>query len=267
MTLCYDKKMFQTFWFMLMRSAKVSGPALRDKIINNIVWASCNIVVFGFIMSSMGLGNDIAMFITLTMPASAAIFISINCIYGLLYDLTTDGSSLQYELTLPIPQWMTFVKYGIDNMVQSFIVASIVSPVGYLFVYQQYAITLIEVLKYYNMLFAISFFAGFFALLIVSITTDFLHGLDNVWIRVLFPMWFFGCFQFSWNDIYKVSPILAYLDLLNPMTYGLEGSRAATSYFAHNSLHYGYCFVALILFGLLSGYVGIKKLMKRTDCL
>jgi len=251
---------------MLVRGSKVLTPGLTDKIINNIVWTILNIIVFGFVMPKLGLPENFGTFIAITMPASAAFFISINCIYGLLYDVTSEGSNLRYELTLPIPQWITFAKYGIENAAQAFIVASAVFPAGYIIIWQQFSLTLLGLLKLYVMLFATSLFAGFFALFIVSHTKDFFGGLDNVWTRIIFPMWFLGGFQFAWLTLYKISPTFAYLNLLNPLTYALEGCRASIMY-TDTSLSYSHCLLALIFFTILFGYIGIQRLKRRMDCL
>lgn len=262
----YNTQVLQTLWSMLMRSRKVLAPALKDKLINNLVWSNLNIIIFGLIMPQLGLSQNFGAFMTLTMPASCAFFLSVNCIYGLLYDVTNDGSNLRYELTLPIPQWLTFAKYGIENIMQSFIIASLSFPIGSLLMWHQVSFSCIGIIKFYCILLMSCIFSGIFALFIVSITYDFFNGLDNAWTRIIFPMWFLGGFQFSWQTLYDISPYLAYINLLNPVTYALEGCRASMMY-TNSSLPYALCFCMLLLFSTVFGYVGIQRLKKRMDCL
>lgn len=255
-----------TFWYMLQRSFMASKNGIFDKIINQWVWASLNIVIFQFVMPNVGMPDNFGVFMALTLPASAAFFASINCMYGLLYDVTNEGSHLQYELTLPVPQWLAFAKYGIDSATQSFIISGCTFPLCYGLLHQYMQISLIGCIKLYIALFVTSIFSGFFALFIVSFTKDFFHGLDNVWIRVIFPMWFLGGFQFSWYTIYTLSKPLAYIALCNPLTYALEAGRASMI-LTSSSLPYAYCLIALITATIIIGFIGIQLLKKRMDCL
>jgi ABC-type polysaccharide/polyol phosphate export permease len=255
----------QTFWQLLVRSFKVCSPGLKDKIINNIVFAMLNIIIFAYVMPQMGLDRNIGSFMVATMPLSCAFFVGINSIYTFLSDISSEGSNLQYELTLPIPQWLTFAKYAFENMYQALTAAIFILPCGSLLLYHDFSWLHFSIMKFHFLLIIASLFFGFFGLWITSITKDF-SDLDNMWIRIVFPMWFLGGFQFSWQTLYSISPALAYFNLLNPLTYALEGGRAAALDPAL-SLPYWNCIVALIGFTILFGYLGIKNLKKRLDCL
>ena len=260
---------FMTMYYMLYRGLIVMRQTLPDKIINHLFWVILSIIVFCYIMPhapSVGTDSTYGILIALSMPISAAFFGAINCMYGLLYDVTNEGSNLRYELTLPIPQWLTFVKYGIEISLQTFFATSILFPVVYIMLYQQVPFTIFGIIKFYIVLLATSIFSGFFSIFIVSMAQDMLQGLDNVWIRIVFPMWFLGCFQFSWSDLYTINKYVAYLDLCNPLTWALEASRS--SIVANGSiLNFWLCIVVLLFFALFFSYVGTKRLLKRMDCL
>lgn len=262
----YDITVLKNFWYIFKRSIKVAKQSLPDKIINQLFWSSLNIIVFAYVMPHLGLQKDYGVFNALAMATSAAFFSSIQCMYTLLFDVTNEGSNLRYELTLPIPQWTVFAKYALEYTFQSCIVSMITAPIGFALIWNQMTFSTGGLLKFYVLLIAVSFFSGFFALFIISMAKNITQGLDNVWSRIIFPIWFLGCFQFSWQNLYDVSPIMAYVNLLNPLTYALEGSRAALM-FTQSSLNYWYCIIALIFFALLFGYIGIIRLMKQTDCL
>ncbi|MBP9764875.1 ABC transporter permease [Candidatus Babeliales bacterium] len=258
----YDTNTYKTFLYMLLRSIKVTSPTITTRIINQTIWTTLNVLVFGHLMSQTNIGP----FIAVTMATSVSFFIAIHCMYGLLFDVTSEGSSLRYELTLPTPQWTVFFKYALEYAQLSFIVSSIVLPLGYFLTKMIIPLSILALCKYYLLLLVVSLFSGAFSLFTVSITHDVAMDLDNLWVRVLFPMWFLGCFQFSWQDLYNISPILAYLDLLNPLTYALEGGRSAIM-FTQSSLNYWLCLGMLCLFTILFLYLGIQKLKKRLDCL
>jgi len=142
----------------------------------------------------------------------------------------------------------------------------LVFPVGKLLLWNQFSLEHFSFVKFYFLLLVASLFLGFFSIFIVSITKDMYSGLDNIWTRILFPMWFLGGFQFTWKTVYHISPPLAYINLLNPLTYALEGGRAAALDPAQ-SLPYWLCIGALMLFTILFGYLGIQNLKKRLDCI
>lgn len=266
MNISHNRMVLKTVGALLQRGLITMRQTLPDKIINHLVWTTLNLIVFSYIMPSLGLAANYGAFIALSMPVSSAFFGAINCMYGFLYDVTNEGSNLRYELTLPIPQWATFAKHGVEIALQTFFATSILFPICFIMVYGQIPFSPLAILKFYIALFATSCFSGAFALCIVALTTDILQGLDNIWQRVIFPMWFLGCFQFAWHDLYKLSPTLAYLNLLNPLTYALESSRASMV-FEQTSLPFWLCITMLGLFTILLGYVGIQKLKKRMDCL
>jgi len=255
----------QTLLQLLLRSIKVTAPSLREKTINSLIWSALNIIVFAFIMPTMGLDKNFGIFIAVTMPISCAFFSAIASIYILLSDITNDGSNLQYELTLPLPQWLAFAKYAFEIMYQSLISSILILPMGKMLLWTSFSLAYFSFVKFYFLLTIAALFFGFFAIFIASITKD-MYGLDNIWTRIIFPMWFLGGFQFPWLKLYGVSPVLAYISLLNPLTYALEGGRAAALDPAA-SLPYWTCIGALIFFTVLFGYLGIQNLKKRLDCL
>lgn len=237
-----------------------------NKTLNQIMWASMNILIFSYIMSSMGLGSSYGPFMAITIPATAAYFGAIHSIYILLDNIIGDDGVIRYELSLPVPQSWIFLKYALENSFQAFVISSVQLPFGYVLLQGNLSLSVLAILKFYLMLLCISFFSGFFSIFVVSTVTNMYSGLDNAWMRLILPLWLFGCYNFSWQDLYAISPIMAYFSLLNPLTYALEGSRASLM-FTESSLNYWHCFIALIFFTCVFGYIGIKRLMKQLDCL
>jgi ABC-2 type transport system permease protein len=255
----------QTFWQLMVRSFVIYKPLFKDKIINSIIWTSLNVVVVGFIMPTVGLQN-FGPFILIATAASNGFFTATNQISGFVTEVLGETSNLQYELTLPIPQWLVFAKYALEYTYEGFISTILVAPVGMILLGNKFEFHHFYFVKFHAMLLLICFFSGFFALWMSSITKDIFHGLENLWLRIIFPLWFLGGFQFSWKGLYSVSPALAYINLLNPLTYAMEGSRAAALDPAL-SLPYWNCVLALMGFTVVFGCWGIYNLKRRMDCL
>ncbi len=249
---------------LLIRSFIIYKPQFKDKILNGLIFSSLNTIVFAYIMPVAGLKN-FGPFILFSMTGTWGFFSTINNIAKLITDITDEGSNLTYELTLPIPQWMIFAKYALDNAYQAFIITLLILPIGKLLLWNQCSFEHFSFFKFYFILLVACIFFGFFSVLMSSLTEN-IYKLDNIWLRIIFPMWFLGCFQFSWKTLYSISPTLAYINLLNPLTYALEGSRAA-ALDPNLSLPYWPCVLALVFASGLFGYIGIAKLKQRLDCL
>ena len=90
--------------------------------------------------------------------------------------------------------------------------------------------------------------------------------IENVWLRLIFPLWYLGCFQFSWQTLYKISPMIAYIDLCNPMTFIMEGMRSATIN-SSGSLPFWICCAMILFYAMFSFVLGLYWMKKRLDCL
>ena len=92
--------------------------------------------------------------------------------------------------------------------------------------------------------------------------------LDNMWPRVLGPMFTLGCLLFTWNRIHSFSPKVSYLFLLSPVTYCVEELRHAVFLPTPNTFHCPYVwewlasFVFLLLSFLKAHYVNDLTLLR-----
>ena len=80
-------------------------------------------------------------------------------------------------------------------------------------------------------------------------------------MRLMFPLWFLGGFQFSWKALYNLNHYIGYLGLISPYTYAHEAARVAVLG-QHDFLPFWFCIGVLVIgsitFGVL-GYLGIKR--------
>lgn len=252
----------RVFWHLLVRSFVIFKPELKDKIINSLIWTTITTLVFALLMPTIV--PNYGTFILMSGAASWGLFSTVMNIATVIGDLDGD-KTIFYELSLPLPQWMVFTKIGLANAICSFVIALLVVPIGKLCLWSSIDLTYFAFGKFYLIIFLAYLFYGFFSLLIASITEN-LYKLDNIWLRVIFPMWFLGCYQFSWQTMYNISPKLAYINLLNPVTYAMEGARAA-SLDPALSLPYWNCVAALSGFIIIAGFIGTHFMKKRLDCL
>ena len=91
-----------------------------------------------------------------------------------------------------------------------------------------------------------------------------MERIETVWTRFIFPLWFLGGFQFSWQIVYGISKPLSYVMLANPVTYVMEGLRAATLGQA-GYIHFWICVGMLCAFSIATGTLAYRGLKKRLD--
>jgi ABC-type polysaccharide/polyol phosphate export permease len=254
----------QTFWQLMLCNFYIFKPRILDQMINGLIWASINILVFGHIMTARGMSAQYGPFILVSITAIQGFFTPANNVIILVSDITNPGSNLHYELTLPTPQWTIFLKYALANAYQGFMTTVLMLPLGKLLLGDTFSLQHFSFFKFYFIVMLTCLFGGFFTLLLASKIYNFLN-ISNMWQRIIFPLWFLAGFQFCWHDLYQISPKIAYLNLLNPLTYAFEGARAAALDPAL-SLNYWHCVVMLMLFTTIFGWIGIMNLKKRLDC-
>ena len=232
-------------------------------IINSMIWLFCTVIVSNYVLSAMGIQTGFGVFILVGSVASVSLFRCIHSIPGLLGDIEGEGA-ISYYLTLPMKQSMVFVRYAVSFAIKAAVISISVLICSKLTMWQVFDFSHLSLFKYSIIFMVAHVFIGFFALLIAAYTPN-MSYFENVWSRVIFPMWFLGGYQFNWLTLYKQLPVLAYLNLFNPLTYILEATRVAflgqTGY-----LNFWVCVAMLLLFTGLAGVWGVKKFMQRLDC-
>jgi len=107
-------------------------------------------------------------------------------------------------------------------------------------------------------------FYGFFSLWLTSMLKN-MGGLGYLWVRIINPILMFGAFFYSWKAVYDVAPAFAYVDLINPMVYIMEGMRSA-ALGAEGYLPVWLCVPVVWVFTFLFGWHATHRLQQRLDC-
>jgi len=247
---------------LLAEELVIFRETFSDKIINLGIWVSITAGIFGYIMPEFGLSADYGSFQLAGLIASAGLFEIFPSVMTLLSDIDGDRI-ISYQLTLPVPSWLILMKKIVYYAINALSLAICVTPIGKIVLWNQFDLTKIRIIPFILMLIVTSIFYGTFTLWLTARAKN-MATIGNVWMRFLFPMWFLGGFQFSWAVLYKISPILAYLNLLNPLTYVMEGTRAALLG-QQDFISVWICILALSIFSILSGWYATVKLKQRLD--
>lgn len=248
---------------LLQRDFYIFRQVYLHKLRMALYWVLLSVFVTKLFLPAMGLQNY-APFVLISSAISYGFFVAMQNAIGMVEDITGNQAIL-YELTLPIPQWLIFFKFALSTMLQSLIISLSIVPCGLLLLMDVDAFPDFSWIKFITIFICSSIFYGCFALIFTSVLKS-MQQIDNVWLRIIFPLWYLGCFQFPWKLLYEISPTLAYLDFLNPLTFIHEAGRSATIDNA-GSLPFGLsCFMILFYAGISYG-VGVYWMKKRLDCI
>jgi len=254
---------FQTFCALIRRDIAVFLPTWKDRFINAIIWCVLTVLVFEHIMPTIGLKGH-GVFVAIGTAASWGFFEVMENVAKFVADLEGDRS-LSYYLTLPMPQWAVFTRLALSNAIQAILISILFLPISKLLLWNQFSFAKTSFFKLGIILIIIHVFYGFFSLFL-SARMQTVATMGNVWMRIVYPLWWLGCFQFSWQTLHKLSPRVAYIDLLNPLVYALEGIRSSILG-QEGFIPFWYCVGALVVLTIFVGVLGTKQLMRRLDCL
>ena len=256
------KSYVNLFWQLLKTDLFIYSKNIFGGILDTIIWVSLILSIFAYVYPKLGMSQEFGAIFVVGAIVSCCIFEIWGATANFIADI--DGNkTITYPLTLPIPSWLYFIKLGIGYACKSMIYAAIILPLGKFILLSKMNLTHFMPLKFIIMFLTINIFGGFLSIFMSSICTS-ISGMRTIWTRFLFPLWFLGGAEFPWYAVYKLSPKLASLFLLNPITYAMEGIRA-TVLGQHDFISFWYCVPVLWITTIVFGFLGINKLKKRLD--
>ena len=267
---CYlDEKMFKglksslpVFWRLLYVDLLIFKPMYSGRLIDYFIYVSLMVLIMGYLLTGFGVRPDFGMFTAATLVGTSGMFDVFPRAVAIVSDLT--GSLvISYDLTLPISCWLAIVRMGISNAIRCVSLSIFALPFGLLFVYPQFNSAHVSWGWFFALLVSNALIYGFFSIFLSSVIEN-MSKIGSMWIRVVFPLWMLGGFQFTWEMMYAKSPLLAYVLLLNPFLYTTEGMRGAILGQA-GSLPTAMCFFAGLFFAGLYGSIGVLRLLRRLD--
>jgi hypothetical protein len=199
---------------------------VKDKIINWTIWLTGMLIVMGYLMQYFGLREDFGVFQLAGIFAVVGIFDGWDALcIELLIDL--DGDNIfGYHATLACSLPTVMLAYTIAQTIVSLCICVFVFLLGKLILWNSFSLTTISWLSF---IIAIALSCIMSSIVSLWINTFFKTSdqIGNLWQRAIWPMWFFGGFQFSFAATLAKWPLFAYVMLISPITYSTEGVRKA----------------------------------------
>jgi len=232
------------------------------KIINILFWSSSIVIVATYIFPKLGMTETFGQFMVVSSIVAHSYWGIWNSTYMLMKDLEGDNE-ISYKLTLPMPSWLVILQYAIKHSVVKFLPSLIVLPFFKIILGSRMDLSHFSFFKFLFIFVTICLFTGFFFICIAGFVRS-TSRVENVGIRLLFPLWFFGATQHSWGIMHAINPTIGYFSLLNPLVYAMEGIHSAVLG-PSEYLPFWTCAVALWGFILIFSVVGVVRLKKRLD--
>ena len=253
---------FPLIFKLLQTDLEIFRQTIGGKLIDLFIWIVTMIFVTTYLMPSFGLTTAYTGFMVASLVASAGLFELYTSVTNLVSDF--EGHDMtSYYLTLPMPSYMVFIEKMIYFTMNTAVLGLTVLPLCKLLAWSTFDLSQFSIIKFSLIYLLANIFYAAFTLWITSRVPG-LEEIGSVWMRFVYPVWFLGGFQYSWKVLYDFSPTLAYIGLINPMTYVMEGSRAAILG-QEGSLNIWLCCAMLTLFTIVCAWYGLRQLRKRLD--
>lgn len=233
-----------------------------DKLIDVTIWVTLNTAIMAYIMPYFGISKDFGVLQLGGVIAGVGLFELYRKIIDLIVDFEGDRI-INYYLTLPIPSWLMFLSKSTYFAISNLILSLFMLPVGKIVLWNKLDLGQINYGKLIIALSAGSLFYGFFALFAASLIPS-MAKIGRAWARFIFPMWFMGGFQFTWKALYHALPTVAFINLINPIIYITESTRAALLG-PKDYINFWVCIFVLLFFSTFYITLGIIKLKKKLD--
>lgn len=255
-------RLFDVFCSLVRTNLFVARKGIWDQIINLYIWTCITLMIMGYIMQTFGLASGYGAFQFASIVAIVGLFEVYNTATKNIMDINSDRS-ISYYLTLPARPAIVLLSMACSYALISMMLTIVLLPFGKLVLYNSFNTATVSWLKFGIMaILANIFFAIFTIAMIGHVGT--MSKMRNIWMRFIWPLWFLGCYQFSWQAIYLLSAPFAYLLLCNPITFVTEGVRGALLG-SSGFLPWGICCVALCCYIMAFWSYGYYKMKRLLD--
>lgn len=233
----------------------------KHKLVDCASFLITTLVTFEFLLPAYGLKADYGSFLIIGMIVGYGLYQIVGRIFVVVLDIEGD-QTLSYLFMVPAKTSLTIGYIGFWWSVMSALYGVILLIMGKIVLFNSFDLTQINYLKFIPMFIVSNLFFGYFALWITSIFGAKTTG--DLFTLVINPMYSFGGFFYSWKMLFKISAIAAYINLLNPLIYVMEGMRS-TALNPNDFLPFWLCFPMVILITSILAWDAIRRLKKRMD--
>jgi ABC-type polysaccharide/polyol phosphate export permease len=216
----------------------------------------------GYLMQSFGLISTYGCFQFASIVGAVGLFEVYNAAARNIMDIDSDRT-ISYYLILPARSAVVLLSMACSYAMVGLLLSILVIPLGKLIFYSQLSLAQIAWFKFLTIAILANIFFGIF---VVAVTAHVgtIGKMRNIWSRFIWPLWFLGCYQFSWAAINQSLGSLSYIFLINPVLFVMEGMRGALLG-AEGFLPWGICCGALCFFIMICWQYAHYKMKRLLD--
>jgi ABC-2 type transport system permease protein len=251
------------FFQLLRRDLYAFLREYPAKLFDTAFMFTTSMIVFAYFMPQEWVDKSYAPFILIGAISSFGLIEIVGKVGLLMADIQGDRTISQ-TLILPVSSEAVFCYIGIFWALSSILLSVFLFPYGKLLIFDRFDLAKVSYIRLIPMYISANLFYGFFALWLASILKG-IESINSLWMRAINPLWFFGAYFYSWEAALKLSPVIGYISLINPMVYIMEGMRAA-ALGQKGYLPYWICLVMVWVFIFACAIHAICRLKKRLDC-
>jgi hypothetical protein len=253
---------FRIFNALLSRDIKWMLHNLSTTIIDCLAPLATQIISFGYMLPLFGMATSMIGAVYLGSILNLFVQLGYALVLKIAFDLNANRF-IDYHLTLPIPKKWLFASYIISHMIETALVTIPLILGGILCLQQYIPFAAINWFGFACIFIAmLAFLSTFFLMLGYSFTLPWI--LDNIWPRILVPMWLFSAGLVPFKKISMWWPNLGYVMLISPITYIAEGLRSALLG-TDQYLAWEYCLIPLMIWTILNLALLTNRIYKRLD--
>lgn len=253
----------RVFAWLLWFDVRFLAKDFWANLIDSLMWPIALIVVNGYVLPSLGMADNYGGFVSVSLLVMMGSYTAWTAAAIITADLTGERT-IYYDLTLPLPYWMVWIKMALYLALKAGIFCLSSLFLGKLLLASKFSLEHFSLLRFVIVYTLSSLFFGIFALWSTVIVTS-VESHSRLDLRLVGPMFFLNGFAASWTIMNGISPILGMLTASTPWIYAYEGTKGAVLGQA-GFLPFWLCVGMLLLFSTLFLLMGIKLFKKRMDC-
>ena len=256
------KRTLTIFYWLMRRDLTIFMRDYKGYLFNVFIFTTIEVGVFAYLLPYFGLSTQFGTFVVAGIVASLSIFEAMHSATLFVDDLDNERQ-ITYDLTLPVSSNVIFIQRSTLFTCRMILMGIFVIPMSKIVFWKKIDLSQFSLYKFILVFLIFNIMYGFFGLWMISFVKD-MDKVRNIWVRVVYPLWFIGGYLSSWKSMYAVSPFLSYFALLDPITYVMEGIRS-TIMGPAEFLNFWLCLGAIVVFMGLFAWRGIYLLRKRLD--
>ncbi len=253
----------RVFGWLLWSDVRFIWKDFFANLLDAIMWPIFIILINGYIITELGMPADYGAFTAVSMIVIMGAYNAWAGSMLIAADLSGD-QTISYELTLPLPYWMVWIKNGLYLSIKAATFNIVPLILGKLFLGDLFDLSNMSVMHFVIIYTVASLFFGMFALWSTVITKT-AEGHTRLELRLIGPMFFANGWSASWAIMYKASPLFGVLVRCLPWIYAYEGCRAAILG-QQGYLNIWVCVGMLVFFIVLITGMSVWLFKRRMDC-